>query len=274
MKKSTKVAHLNHKMRTVGLFGTGLFVAFVIINTFMVGSAALTFGVLKMGHLIAGNIIAALAAFAIPLIAYVIGDSSTNSRSKYDHYYNGVLFAFMSFGLSALISIFMYAFLPGAVELLNNGPVSQFIPSLIALAIALVIGRMYHKQRRQQELDTYKPFQIAYVTPVLLMTLAGMVALFGDSFGATRGAWHDVAAIQLLLVGVMVLVPMFLSHRTTILGKLTETTIGLSIGSLAVMVFSQISLKGFGNLIDPLIPFMMGALVWLAFVYYYFYRKA
>jgi hypothetical protein len=273
MKKSTKIAHLNHRMRTVSMFGTALFVAFVIVNAFMVGSTALVLGELKMSHIIAGNIVVALAAFAIPLVAYFIGDSSTNSRSKYEHYYNGVLFAFMSFGLSLLVSLFMYAFIPGAVELLNLNQFAQFIPSLIALAIALLIGRLYHKQRHQKQLDAHLPFQVAYITPMLLLAVAGAFSLFSDAFGSTRGAWHDVAAIQLLLMMVMIFVPLFLSHRTTLLGKLTDTFIAFGIGNLAVIVFSQISMKGFGDLIDPLIPFIMGTLVWLAFVYYYYYRK-
>lgn len=56
------------------MFGTALFVAFVIVNAFMVGSTALVLGELKMSHIIAGNIVVALAAFAIPLVAYFIGD--------------------------------------------------------------------------------------------------------------------------------------------------------------------------------------------------------
>lgn len=273
MKKSTKIAHINHKMRTVSVFGTAIFVAFVAVQSFTVGSAILQYGELQIGGVVAGNIIGALVAFAIPPVAYFIGDNSTKSRSRYEHYYNGVLFALMSLGLGLLISLFLYAFIPGASDFLNTTVLSQFIPSVIALCIALIVGRAYHKKRHQHELDAYRPFQVAFITPMLLMSVAGVVALIGDAFGSARGVWHDVAAIQLLLMVVMLVVPLFLTHRTTLPGRLMDTYIAFGIGTLSILVFSQVSLQGFGDLIDPLIPFMLGSLVWLAFVYYYFYRK-
>ena len=106
-------------MRTVSLFGTGLFVAAVAVQAVLAGTAIWYMRLFQSSAAI--NAIGAFSVLALsgivpPLAAFIIGDRSTRPRSRYEHFYNGTLFAFMAIWLNMFIALFIAPRVTGFIK--------------------------------------------------------------------------------------------------------------------------------------------------------------
>lgn len=275
MKKSTKLAHIHHKMRTVSLFGVGLFVAAIIVQAAVVGNIVWYFTMLKSSASVNGIglfAMLALAGLLAPLAAFMIGDRSTKVRSRYEHFYNGVLFAFMVVWLSMFFTYYVAPLMPGFKLPLVSSDFNALWPVIIALVISIVIGVEYGYKRHQKLLHEYLPFQLALVLPLLALILGSAWGLLHQLASPYPSAYGMVIVVPLLLWLVLLGISYYLSTERTMSGKVTESCVSASIGLFAVMIASQIPFYGFGLATDILVPSAIGTLVWLAFVYAYYYR--
>ena len=271
MKKMTKLAHLHHKMRTVSLFGVALFIAAVIIQAAVVGTTIWHLGFATANARVNAAFllgVVALSGLLPPLVAFTIGERSTQTRSRYEHFYNGVLFAMLAIWVVMFISLLVSPLVAA------NAP-AQFNtlwPAMVAIVVVLCLGLAYGKKRHQKLLHEYQPFQLALVLSLFVLVAMSMVELMGRLISPYPTAYGLAIVVPVLMQLTMVAVPYHLSKEKTMLGKLTEAAIAASVGLFAAMVGGQIPLNNRIAAMDILVPALIGMLVWVAFVYYYFYR--
>ncbi len=275
MKKSTKLAHIHHKMRTVSLFGVGLFIAALVVQSIVVGNIVWYFTMLKSSAGVNGAAVFAMFALAgllAPLAAFLIGDRSTKIRSRYEHFYNGVLFAFMAVWLSMFLEFYVAPLMPGLKVPYLGDTMQALWPIVAALVVSIVIGIEYGHKRHQKLLHEYVPFQIALTVPLIALIAGSAWGLIRQLASPYPSAYGMVIIVPLLLWLVLLGISYYLSTEKTMPGKITESCVSASIGLFAVMIASQIPYYGFGLATDILVPSAIGTLVWLAFVYVYYYR--
>lgn len=263
-------------MRTVSLFGSALFIAAVVVQAIAAGTiiwylrmfesstavnAASAFGVL------------ALSGILPPLIAFMVGDRSTKVRSKYEHFYNGMLFAFMTIWLGMFIALFVAPRVSGFLAPYITDELGGIWPAVLALAIAIALGIEYGHKRHQKLLHEFLPFKLAFIIPLLSLIAGSAWELIRQIASPKPSVYGAVIVLPLLLMVGLIVISYFLSREQTPGNKMSEACISASIGLFAIMTASQIPYFGFGISTEIVVPSAVGILVWLAFLYYYYYRQ-
>ena len=276
MKKSTKIAHIHHKMRTVSLFGSALFIAAITIQAVVAGTVLWYLRVFETSVAInaAGAFgLLALAGILPPLIAFFIGDRSTKVRSKYEHFYNGMLFAFMTIWLGMFITFYIAPSLSGIKIPFLTNEFGGIWPAMFALAIAIAIGIEYGQKRHQKLLHEFLPFKLALTIPLIALIAGSAWELIRQLASPNPSVYGLMIIMPVILMVGLLVISYTLSTERTPGDKLTEACVSASIGLFAIMIASQLRYAGFGIATDILVPSAIGILVWLAFLYFYFYRR-
>lgn len=115
-----------------------------------------------------------------PLVAYLVGEKLVKPRSKYEHYYNGVLFAFLSVWVSAIVGALMFSFVPMPTGLIIPIEYLQYLPQLTALGVVLLLAYLYGKKYKKVALHDFWLYQALLVGCITVMFLFG-VATFAVS---------------------------------------------------------------------------------------------
>lgn len=263
-------------MRTISIFGAALFIAAVVIQAIVVGTVVWyyrTFDSSTVGNASGVFSMVALSGLLAPLAAFVVGDRSTKVRSRYEHFYNGVLFALMTIWLSMFIAIFVTPLLPSLqVSSLTNG-FNGVWPAIVALVVAIVIGIEYGRKRHQKPLHEYLPFKIALIIPLLALIAHSGWELIRQLASPNPSVYGMMIVVPFILMVGLLVISYFLSTERSSGDKLMEACISASIGLFAMMIAAQIPYFGFGISTEILIPSAIGILVWLSFLYLYFYRR-
>lgn len=276
MKKSTKIAHLHHKMRTVSLFGSALFIVAVIVQAVIAGTVIWHLRVFEASAAIsaAGAFgVLTLAGILPPLIAFTIGDRSTKVRSRYEHFYNGILFAFMTIWLGMFIALFVAPRVSGFLPPYVTDDLGGIWPAVLALVVAIVIGIEYGYKRHQKLLHEYLPFKLAFVISLLALIAGSIWELARQLASPNPSVYGIVIMVPILLMIGLLVISYFLSTEKGAGNKLTEACVAASVGLFAIMIASQIPYFGFGISTQIIMPSVIGILVWLTFLYFYFYRQ-
>lgn len=263
-------------MRTVSLFGAALFISALIIGAFGVGSAIWYLSLLGSSAVVSaagefGKL--ALAGVLPPLAAFIVGDRSTKVRSRYEHFYNGVLFALMTSWLSMFITFFVVPQLPVFKFPFLAAELNAMWPALLALVIAIVIGLEYGHKRHQKLLHEYLPFKLALTIPLIALIAGSAGELIRQLASPNPSVYGMIVMVPLILMVGLLVISYFLSTERNAGDRLTEASICASIGLFATMIASQIPYFGFGISTEVIVPSVIGILVWLAFLYFYFYRR-
>lgn len=275
MKKSTKLAHIHHKMRTISLFGSSLFIAAVAIQAVVVGTVIWHFRILESSVVANASSVfcmLALASLIPPMAAFLIGDRSTKVRSHYEHFYNGVLFAFMTVWLSMFMTFYVVPMLPVVEVPYLTDEFNRLWPAILALAVAIAIGIEYGRKRHQKVLHEYLPFQLAFVIPLFALIAGSAWDLIRQLASPIPSAYGMMIIVPFVLQLGLLAISYYLSTEHSAVGKLTEASIAASIGLFTIMIASQVPYFGFGIATGILVPSAIGIVVWLAFLYFYFYR--
>lgn len=258
-------------MRTVSLFGAALFVAAVVVQTFAVGSllwrTSLTESESAASPLLLVSMVLA-SALLTPLIAFTIGDKATKARSRYEHFYNGVLFALLAIWLGILVGQFIVPLFVSGLSYVA----SMAWSAVIVIAMVLGLGVAYGKKRHQKLLHEYEPYQIALVLTLFALVATSLLQLVTSLLNPYPTEYGFAIVIPALMQVVMIVVPYRLSREKTVLGRLTESAIAASIGFTAVMIVGQIPMYGLGAATNIIVPSAVGVIVWLAYLYQYYYR--
>ncbi len=276
MKKSTKLAHLHHKMRAVSLFGSALFIIAVAVQSVATGAIIWYFGV-SQSYMSANTVglfcVLALAALLPPLAAFMIGDRSTKVRSHYEHFYNGVLFAFMTIWLSTFISFYVAPALFSFELPYLAGDFYSVLPAVIALGLVIAIGVGYGHKRHQKLLHEYLPFKLAFIIPLLALVAGGAWDLVHQLADPNPSVYGMMVVVPVIIQVAMLGISYLLSSERKVGDRLVEASVCASIGFFAAMIAGQLPYFGFGIATDIIVPSAIGVLVWLAFLYFYFYRR-
>lgn len=277
MKKSTKLAHIHHKMRTVSIFGSALFIAAIIVQVVIAGSVIWylrIFGSASIVNAAGAFGMLALSGALPPLAAFLIGDRSTKARSRYEHFYNGVLFAFMTTWLGMFITFFIAPLLPQFSLPFLAEELSGLWPAAASLVIAIVVGIEYGRKRHQKQLIEYLPFKLAFTIPLIALIAGSAGELIRQLINPSPTIYGVIVVVPILLMVGLLSISYALSTETKPGDKLTEACVAASVGMFATMVAAQIPYFGFGVSTEIIVPAVVGIMVWLAFLYFYFYRRA
>jgi len=276
MKKSTKIAHIHHKMRTVSVFGSALFIAAIAVQAVVAGTVLWYLRVFETSAAInaAGAFgLLALAGVLPPLVAFFIGDRSTKVRSRYEHFYNGMLFAFMTIWLSMFITFYVAPLLAGVKVPFLADELSGIWPAMVSLVIAIAIGIEYGHKRHQKLLHEFLPFKLALTIPLIALIAGSAWELIRQLASPNPSVYGMIILLPVILMVGLLVISYFLSVERNAGAKLTEACISASVGLFAIMIASQLRYAGFGIATDILVPSAIGIFVWLAFLYFYFYRR-
>ncbi|MDQ5982326.1 MAG: hypothetical protein QG549_323 [Patescibacteria group bacterium] len=165
MTNMKKHKHINKIKRTTILFGYVLFglslVSLTLYTVIPFGSLLFTPAVQHFNiAIILGSLVA--GALLPTLLAYILGDKSTRTKSKLDHHFNGVLFAITAYWLSNLFVIVNSDFvrdiqnnfpLPIAT-IINAWPI--FAVVLILAVTAIILSKNNNKRITLLELRPYR----------------------------------------------------------------------------------------------------------------------
>lgn len=276
MKKSTKVLHLHHKMKVVSLFGVALFVAAVAVQAVLAGTTywhLRTFDIDGGVNAAGSFLLVMVAALIPPLAAYLVGDKATKVRSEYEHHYNGILFAFLTVWLGLAVTVVAGSTL-GEVRIpYLDAELNRLWPAAIALMIAIAIGISYGAHRHQKPLHDYLLFKLVFIGALATFIAAGFISTLVDILSPYPSIYGWALLVPIAIVVLMMVVPLTLSKEKTFTGKLMEAMLAVSAGIFAIMVASQIPFSGLGIATSIVVPALVGIVTWLAFLYYYFYRK-
>ena len=215
----------------------------------------------------------ALSGIVPPLAAFIIGDRSTRPRSRYEHFYNGTLFAFMAIWLNMFIALFIAPRVTGFIKPYITSDLSGIWPAIVALVITIVIGIEYGRKRHQKLLREFLPFQLAFAISLLTLIAGSAWELIRQLASPNPSVYGAMIVLPLILMVILVVISYYLSSERGILNKLTEACIAASVGLFAAMAASQVPYFGFGVSTEIIVPSAIGILVWLAFLYFYFYRR-
>lgn len=263
-------------MKVVSLFGIGLFVLAVIVQATLAGSVFWHLSLLESGRYVnvAGSfLLIVLAAILPPVAAYFIGDKSTKNRSQYEHHYNGVLFALLSVWITLAVTVYIVPAIPMVTIPYVTDEFNKLWPAVVAVIVAIAIGITYGHKRHQVLLHEYLPFQVALITPLAALVASSAIGTVAELANPLPSAYGMLMLVPLFVMGLMLVVPLILSAEKSLMGKLTEAVLAASVGLFAVMIASQIPFFGLGIGTDIIIPALAGLVTWLAYLYYYYYRK-
>lgn len=246
--KSSKVAQekQNRQMRVTVYFGYGLFLLtaislFVSITPWFGEFIGDSRNFVNMVMLLLTFIIAAILP---PLIGYMVGDSSTRSKSNLIHHHNGVLFGLLGVWLYLLSDSLMYYI---EVKINYSDMVYYYLMQLVPVAItvvALLVFAFYFafKTRRQGALIDYPPFQ-ALIIGVPLVLIANIVVspyLFASI--NLDALLANVIPFGLVLLVLGLVGYWVLGKRTgTFIERLTFTFIAIGFSVVTAIVCAQFS---------------------------------
>lgn len=241
MTKMKKHKHIDRIKRVTTIFGYILFALSLVSLTLY---TVIPFGSLffnpAVQHFNIALILGSLVAGAVlpTLIAYILGDKSTRTKSKLDHHFNGVLFAIASYWLSNLFVIVNSDF----VRDIQNDfplPIATIIdawPIFAVVLILAVVAIIFAKNNNKITLLELRPYQY--------ILLGSIMAQFG--YGIVYSLFHDTnyftPVVLYCLIPILIFSVLFIAMSHIDIPKqfrLTSTSVAFSIGFISMTIGSQ-----------------------------------
>lgn len=276
----SKKQALAYRMELTAWFGIAVFAlgliaqiyAFVIMWSDFSRQPLITKGQLPTYFI--GWVLPLMAAIIPPAVAFFAGERLAKPRTKYEHMYNGVLFAFLAIWLSATLSALVFTFMPVPLALAVPFEYLEFLPQLGALAIVTVLAFAYGKKYKHIVLHDFKPYQY------LLIGCMGVIFAMGAMSFAIGAEGQAIELIAMATLGMlvsfgMIVIPYIFSNETRPLTRLTHACLAGSIGiwsliGMATMLGSAPKLES----LQVIIPSVTGLAAWFVYIYLLHRHKA
>jgi|GEM_PF-3524643 len=274
-------------MRITTFFGYGLFLLTVISITLTTIVPMIT--LLVRPDVMHANVLVFLIVIVVSgllpsLASYLLGDKATHGKNKLVHHYNGVLFAVAAYWVYLFISFIDISLrfheignLPVTVMMLiGNWPVLGTLIAMIVLAV------MYARSRKRQEtLLHYRPFQLftlvsaaAFLVYISWMTVQSTLLTTNEDAGLLLGLSLGSLVPPLLLTALSYRI-LSLRLPDTRLATLTLSVVAMTIGGAASALIGVATSYVFVSNITvvTVVPWIGGALVWFAYIWFITRRK-
>lgn len=208
------------------------------------------------------------AAIGPPLVAYFAGERLAKPRTKYEHYYNGVLFAFLAIWLSAAVGGVMYAFTPVVVAMSLPVDYSQWAPQVSALLIVLLLAFLYGKKYKKVPLHSFKPYQVLLIGCIVTLFTLGALSLV-----AVDGQALELVAISVIgtLISVgMIAIPYIFSTEPDPVTRFTHACVAGSIGIWSLVAIGTLPAYVYSDALysaQAIATPVIGLAAWLVYIY-------
>lgn len=233
--------HIDRIKRVTTIFGYTLFcVSLVSLTLYTVVPFGSLFFNPAVQHFNIALILGSLIAGAVlpTLIAYILGDKSTRTKSKIDHHFNGVLFAIASYWLSNLFVIVNSDFIR---NIQNNFPlpIATIInawPIFAVVLILAIVAIIFAKNNNKITLLEFRPYRY--------ILLCSIIAQFG--YGIVYSLFHDpnyfMPIALYCLIPMLIFSVLFIAVSHIDIPKqlrITTTAVAFSIGFISMTIGSQ-----------------------------------
>ena len=267
MKKSLAKlsAYEQHKMKWTVRFGYAMF-AIVVVNTLIMWSS-FVYG-LTLLHGPVGPLFTQFAWYLItsglgailpPLVAYLVGERGGKTNTKYEHRYNGVLFAILASWLSIASSLYPWTY-----------DAMAYMPAVsagIALVTALIIAFVYGRHKKPISLERYLPYQLALTMTIALIVVSGLVSTLQALDVAKNPSLYALIGAEVLICCIVLWAGYRASRESGRWPRLIDSIIALSISvwtiNLSMMLLMYLHVATLINIA----PVLLGILCWGVYLY-------
>lgn len=273
MARQSKKQVQAYRMELTAWFGLAIFaigliaqlLAVVTSYTAFTKQPYVTFG--QIAPIVAGWLVTLLAGIIPPLVAYLVGEKLAKPRARYEHYYNGVLFAFLAIWLSAAISSVLFSFVPVPTNLIIPFEYIQYIPQLVSLAIVVLLAALYGKKYKKVPLHDFTPYRLLLIGCIMTLFLVGTL-LFMVSAYSQAGELVVVGILGILISLGMIVVPYAFSHEIHSMARLTYACIAGSIGIWSLAAMTSLPFYAFRlEALQVMVPAVVSLAAWFVYIY-------
>lgn len=273
MAKLSKKQAQAYRMELTAWFGFAIFAIGLIAQLLSVSVSLAAFTkqpYVKFEQLLpiaTGWVVTLLAGIVPPLVAYVAGEKLAKPRTKYEHYYNGVLFAFLAIWLSAAISAVFFSFVPMPATLMIPFEYLQYVPQVLALLIVVLLAYLYGKKYKKVPLHDFKPYRLLLVGCMLVLFLVGTLQLLVTAY-SQAAELVVIGALGILISIGMVVVPYAFSYETHSMSRLTHACIAGSIGIWSLAAMASLPFYAFKlEALQVMVPAVVSLAAWFVYIY-------